>query len=338
MKRGLFIAGIVLIVLLTGVWMYLLFFGAPEKGAVFNMFGFGDTTDPNIEEGAATPEQFQPFVDTNNSPEALRQLTTKPVIGFREITSTTSSSTFVYYVEAGTGHIFSLNYDTGEEERISNITVPMARQALISTDGKYVAITSKEGNNASVQIISLKAAEPTVQTLDENVENVAVSNEGDLFYTTQSNITALARAYNFVAGTSRTLFEIPFREVTVSWGDAVAGPHYFYPKAAGRLEGALYSARSGVINRLPISGYGLTAITKGDYTVFNTQADNVYSTYLYDATTGVKTKLDETFLVEKCVFVIQESSAACFNTNGSTYDLSLPDAWYQFHTTMICGR
>jgi hypothetical protein len=325
MKRWLFITGIIFIVILTAIWVYLLFFGAPTKEDLFNAFDFGDTTDESAGDIVAEPEI--PIVVDTTSPEKLRQLTTRPVAGFTEITTTASSTLEVYYVEAGTGHVYSINIVTGEENRISNITVPVAQLAVLSKDGKRVVIKSGDGHIEIITINDDKTVTST--TFDEAIQDFSMSDTGELLYSTGLNSTTLGLVYDFETKISRTLFEIPFRGAVIDWGDEVNSKHYAYPKAASLLGGALYSINKGVLNREPISGYGLTAHSNFDYSIFAKQSAGSYLSYLHNFATGESLDLFDTFLPDKCAFSNSSSLLVCANTHDGTYDLSIPDAWYQ---------
>ena len=329
MKRWLFITGIIIIALLTAVWVYLLFFGDNAKDDLYSLFGFGDTTDPKaIFEPTVTPDTT---TQNDVTKEKLRQLSTKPVIGFVEINQNgTSSMPIVNYVEAGTGHIFSLNIETGAENRVSNITVPMAQLAQLSIDGKNAAIKSGEGNNSHITTITINDdGSITSNEVEEASQNFALTDDGELLYTSQNTGTTLGRAYNLSSKSSRTLFAIPFRDVVVDWGTRASDTHTFYPKAASRLDGALYSATKGVVNRMPISGYGLTAVTTAAASIYADQSENSYRTFLYTFSNKARQELPFTFLPEKCVFSKTAPRAICANDTKGVYDISVPDKWYQ---------
>ena len=99
MKRTiLIVSGVAVVLLLIGVWAYILFTGTTSETVSFNDFGFGDTTDPTV----LLPliEETEPDPVAGGQSERLRQLTTKPVVGFAEILPTsTTSPVVVYHVE-----------------------------------------------------------------------------------------------------------------------------------------------------------------------------------------------------------------------------------------------
>ena len=110
MKNPLLITiGLVLIVLVLGVWLYLLFFGTPDTAdEVFSDLGFDIASQPVNVVAPEIPAASDTFVDTAG--EKLRQITTRPVAGFVSFFS--SSTDLVRYAERGTGHIYELNIST----------------------------------------------------------------------------------------------------------------------------------------------------------------------------------------------------------------------------------
>lgn len=301
MKKILLIIGIALILILSGLWVYLLFFnGDEDNDGRFSLFGFGDTTDATVslddffQNDAALVEEIVPF-------EPLRQLTTDPVVGYREIQLATSSRPLVYYVEAGTGHIFSIDIDSGAETRISNITVPAIKEAILSADGRYAALLS--GRNL-LTIIELpnSATNSALSsfTISEPVISFSFTENNELLYTATVTGGVEAKLFDLInKQTIKTLFAVPFTDVTMSWGNTVSGPHFYYPKPSSNFLGYLYMVRDGVTSRTPISGFGLRAVHTGESVLYTTtDDDNLLS--LYDSQTGDIIPLYLRSIPEKC--------------------------------------
>lgn len=108
------------------------------------------------------PEEAPPTVDVATT--KLKQLTTKPVIGFRDFQATTTEPKFVRYAEAGTGHIYQINLESGVEERLSNTTIINAGAAEFSPNGKYVAIRSGYTNQNEVILLELQPTGESIRT------------------------------------------------------------------------------------------------------------------------------------------------------------------------------
>lgn len=330
MKKIALGIGIALILLLTAIWVYLMFFSTTNgEGGTFGLFNFGDTTDTSVPiSDVPLVTDDEPVVDVY-SPESLRQLTTRPTIGHQEVFLTPSSTPIIYFTEAGTGHIYTIDTFSGEEERLSNITVPVASNAAISTNGMYAAIQSGEGTNSEVTLVTLPTASTSLKSssLPDLTDNFSFTSEGTLLYSVKSTSETVAKQYDFTTQTTEILFTIPFREAVIVWGGERTSNHLVYPKATRRLQGFLYEANRSSFNRTPISGYGLSAVGSDEYIIYSKQESGVYQTYLYSRTEDRHTRLDDSFIPEKCVFDVAVDGlmhAVCAN---STYGSNMPDEW-----------
>jgi hypothetical protein len=331
MKPWLLITGILTILILLGVWLYLLFFGAPNTDDLFGGFNFGDTTEEIIPLPPVSPEAVE-----NAPPARLRQLTTRIVAGYTESLATSTANPEVLFVEGGTGHVYRLNVVTGEETRVSNITIAGATVAVFSPDQTRVVIQSGFGQSRTLLSVSLQ--DTTTLELPTSVGAFVLTQGGELLYAnSNSDGTVTAKTYNFTSNTSRNLFTVPFRDVTIRWGTEPDAVHYFYPKTASRLEGAIFSGtNAGGINRESIGGYGLSAISNQLFTVFAIQNNNEYQTYIFDQFENTTRALGAGFLPEKCAFLNQIVLAmVCAHSSSGTYDINIPDQWYQGAVSLV---
>lgn len=333
MKKIILGIGIAIIILLAGVWGYLLFFNTSASTTdLFSLFNFGDTTDTTISlEDLNNQQNEVPTIDVG-SYQALRQLTTKPVVGQQEVLLSASTSPMAYFVEAGTGHVFSINLTSGEESRISNITVPGVISAEISTDGKYAVLKSGEGSQSEITIVTLptNTTELGSSGFSANVISYSLTSDNELLYATQTTTGVLAKVYNPVSLSTRTVFELPFHEATIDWGTTAESNHYVYPKASTRLQGFLYKITKGTLSREPIAGYGLSAKSNSVGTIYSIQKDSQYQTFLKNEQ-GIS-QVYVNLIPEKCVFSKKlEYTAVCaYDPNSET--ANLPDTWYRGET------
>ncbi len=334
MKRLLILLGsIIILILLVVVWAYVMFFGTPESvDELLTDFNFGDGSPTNSL--APVPPDTGAGVSTATStPNRLRQLTTRPVVGFRELVPAgtgTSTGSRVRYVEAGTGHIYEINLDNAIEERLSGTTVFEAFRADFSADGQYVVIQSGYGTTKTTTIGTLgEASEPLRQfTLSGPVTDFQVTTGGELLYAVRGQTTSL-HAMTLPRGASRILYTLPFRDVVVVWGDTASGPHLVYPKPSYLLEGYLYELTNGRLKRLPLEGYGLTAVLAGSRVAASGQFDQVpYESLIFDTarqTTGV---VPAVFLPEKCAAALTTDTLWCAVSNQEVA-FGFPDSWYR---------
>ena len=330
MKRSLLIIlGILFVLILIGVWVYVLLTGSTENNPTgqFNEFEFGDTTDPRADSFSNQSEP-EPVVNVQNG-KSLQQLTTKRVAGFTEVFHSTSTDPYVHYVEAGTGHIYRINLVTGEEERISATTIPLTTQAVLTPNGAHVMMRAGQTTDTEYIVGSLATSSDVLSNfaLNENILSFTATEENEFLYTVATTNETVAKAYNPRTNASRVLFTVPFRETAVSWHHTAAGPHLVYPKAASQLEGFVYSYKNGIRTRLPISGYGLSAVGSNEAVIYSESTVDGYVTSGHSDTNTLSQPIS--VVPEKCVFSPVNTSDAICGASLVTYSNQMPDLWYQ---------
>jgi hypothetical protein len=332
MKRTLFIiGGLVIICLLAGVWAYFLFFGTPNPdGGIFANFNLGNTDDPTVVLPAIEPEPTQPLVDVT-SPDRLRQLTTQPVAGFAEVMITASSTPEIRYIEAGTGHIYSIDLETGEEVRVSATTIPLTNTGALTPNGQFAMMQSGSGIGSEhvIGIISSTSDELRNFAIPGTITSFAATAENTFVYAAPAGNSLIVRAYNPSANTVAELFQIPFRDATIAWGTTEAGPHYVYPQTTSRLEGYVYSYTDGVAARESASGFGLSAVGSSAGYIFSEVQNGEYNTYATNKPNNETDTAPLTIIPEKCVFAQTDAAVAICGIALTEYPFQMPDPWYK---------
>lgn len=328
-KQVIIFAGVGIIILLLLVWVYLLFFGTPKSSdQVINDLGFGNGEAEMLENTISSSTGST--VNTNRP--KLRQLTTKPVAGFNEILATnTEKLPTLYYVEMGTGHIYSLNLDNGEETRISATTMAGTNVSSITNTGEYVVIGNKNNKTFPLTIgkISTSTNEIVTKELPIPVDQFKISLSGNyLLYTTKESFGLAGHSYDLRSGNDKVIFSLPFHEAIIQWGNEASDTHYLYPKPTYLLEGYLYQIKSGKISRLPIDGFGLTALANEDMAIYSTGKNTVQKNYIYNLNLNKETEVPYTFLPEKCIIATVGTKIICAWENKDL-PLEFPDAWYK---------
>lgn len=332
MKKTLIIGGgILAVVCLFLIWVYLLIFGTPkpvtEFFTDFSLFGGSSET------GTETP--FVPVVPdaptvVDVQTEKLRQLTTRPVIGFREQRTIGATTSNMRYAEAGTGHIYQINLATGEEIRLSNTTIPNAESAVFSPDGNYAAIRSGFGNDSDIILLTLKTLETsTAETLSVQMSDFAFSVTGELLYTVTTTEGTTGRSINLTTRISQDLFTIPFQSITMIWSTDGITPHYVYPKATSKLNGYLYAIKNGTIARQPISGFGLVASANPYFTIHTKLNGTEPVSFISTLATNVVATAPILFEPHKCAFASFSTSTMYCGYELTEYSYNYPDDWYQ---------
>jgi len=332
MQRTVFIiAGIAIVCVLVGVWVYFLFFATPaEDGGVFANFNLGNTTDPSVIIPAEPEPVVEPVVDVA-SPERLRQLTTQPVAGFAEVQLTASSTPEIRYIEAGTGHIYAIDLTTGVEARVSATTIPLTRAGALTPNGQFALLQSGSGLGAEFVIGALSPDSDQLRNfaIPQPITSFVATANNTFLYAVPEGNQLVAREYDPSTNTVQELFRVPFRDATVQWHHTAAGPHYVYPHTTSRLEGYVYSYLDGVATREPTSGYGLSAVGSSDGYIFSRVQNGEYNTFATNKTTGETNSAPLTIIPEKCAFTRTDATVAVCGIALTDYSHLMPDPWYQ---------
>ncbi len=320
--------GLIIIALLLAVWAYLMFFGTPkDPGEVFTDLGLGGQVDSGVVTIPPPPTTEEiPLVNVDRP--RLRQLTTKPVIGFVEVQATTTDPILVLYAEAGTGHIYEINLATGEENRVSNTTVAEAAEAAFSPDGTTVAIRAYNHRRASDLLVQSLATGEIVAL--ENAEfSFTLFSSTTVGYTTRTSEGMRAMSYSLLNKTTSPIFTIPFFESALAWGSTAASTHVVFPKPSYALEGYLYTFTNGKMSRLPAAGFGLMAINAPDYIIYTKTSDSAPGSYSFNKKTRAVSALPFTIIPEKCTLDRNVATTLWCAQETTTLPYEFPDAWYQ---------
>ena len=333
MKKQIFIiAGAIIVLVLILVWAYLLVFGTPKTTEdIYTDLGLRGEEDTSIV--PPTPVEITPEVPlVQVTGEKLRQLTTKAIVGFREIETPPGSDRMVYYVEKGTGHVYSINLKTGIEVRLSGTTIAQASEAEIATTGSFIVIASLGGNtkNKSMYVGELNAAENSLdEILTEEVYDFALADtSNELLYTVPNEQSLMAYAYNITTDTKKTIFTVPFREATIRFGHTSTSSHYIYPKTSYALSGFLYEAKGSTLTRLPVDGFGFSAIANKDVILYTAHDGVKPASYIYNRSSKATEKLQTVLLPEKCDLAEVGTELVC-GSESITLPYEFPDEWYK---------
>ena len=342
-KTLLIIGGILFILVLLGIWLYLLFFGAPENvDDVFSDFSSGGdapVVEPEPNDGDREPVSEDATTDVSTAVQnPLRQITTEPVIGKQiisiesteeEAATSTNAQMFIRYAEAGTGHVYDYDPQTSERVRISSATIPEANNAYISLDGTYVVIESQN----QLQLITVDDTEASSpQELSFTADNPHITEDNIFVYTNRTADGTTGYAYNLETGTLETLFTTPMQWVTVSWGLQHDSQHIIYSRPADSLIGYAYHVTpyQSEHKRLPIAGFGLTLLHNDGKVYYSTVSDPNNpadrTSFVYDTATSETVRLANTIVPDKCVFSEYHERLWCANDSSQETSLS---SWYK---------
>lgn len=318
MKKSILITiGVLIILLVIGVWAYLFTFGKPANSSeIFARFGAGkDATVPVV-----LPEDTR--VDTGDTShsgasQALKQLTTRPVAGAGFVKGG------IRYVEQGTGHIYTIDFATGVETLLSGTTIPGTRSAVFSPDSSYVAITMVNGQTNKTLTGQLKTGELfSGVALPDGAYNIAfASASGTLQFIVRGTYGSTGYSYNIARGASTKLFTIPLEDIHVLWGN----PTYVYTTPTAKQTGYLYKVLKNELVYVTNGEPGLMAFMTGDGVVVTRNTDTVRSYAINSKGEKLAQPLIP-YIPEKCTS--GESFVYCAIPKNTLDTQTFPDDWY----------
>ncbi len=330
MNRPIIItAGIAILLVVLGVWVYLVFFGAPKSsGEVFTNLGFnlpsqGTTIQPPPNTGAP----IEDLIDTKTG--SLRQLTTRPVAGF--MATTTPEGEKIRYVERGTGHVYEIALKTGVENIISRTTIPQAAVAVFNTNATLVAVTSYQDYAKTTFVGSLKNGSLEGTQLEPGADNVSLDGT-TAYYTIVRNNATVGYRHNLSSGVRNEVFTFAFTNLDV-WWESQPADAYLVPKPAASLPGYVYAITSNRVAPLAVQGIGLSTLIENGRIVASSILGDTVVSRLYKAD-GSQTSVPLTVLKEKCTFDAQNTNYLwCAAPAGDISGTTLFD-WYMGVATL----
>lgn len=308
---------ICVILIILGVWAYLLMYGVPQSS---------DNTFTNLDVNGEFSEPSNVADDINQdtfteTPQVLRQLTERSVAG----AGFTESG--IRYVEQGTGHIYEIHLETGKETLLSGTTLPQATQALFSQTAKKLAITTftSYGTQTLVGEISTSSDQGRFENvgLPQNASEIYFSaDELHLNYILKQKDGAVGYQYELKSGKNTQIFSIPLSDVRVVWGT----PIHVYTTPTGVQEGHLYAINSkGSLNYTTKGAKGLLAMSYDEGIVTSSKNSDSFNVQSIQSD-GTFIDHVHPFIPEKCTLVGANSfyCGVPINIEEGTF----PDSWY----------
>lgn len=328
MKQTYLIIGAsTLVLLLVFIWVYLLIYGTPKPVEnFFTDFSFSGDSE-NLTEIPFIPETDTSQIDVS-SDIPLRQLTTRSVIGFGE--KKENGKTYILYTEGGTGHIYSIDLESGAEIRLSNTTIPNPESAKFSPSGNLVAIRTGFGARNSIELLTLSGENSaSKETLTPKMVDFIFNAKNELLYTEYSSAGLLGQLLAPDTRTSQTLFTVPFQSAEVAWSTDGSSQHFVYPKPAAALNGFLYRIQNGTLFREQASGGGLMAKIGDDYYTYTITTQRGPISFVTNRSTGDSSSLPILIVPGKCVFSKNNSSRLFCGSANKDLSYEFPDNWYK---------
>lgn len=334
-RKILITIGSVVLILLFGMWMYLLIFSSPQSaieqwfsGVSIEPTPITNTTEPN------PVSQLAPITT------ALSQLSTKSVAGFGlvQVGTSTASTTPHYrlrYAETGTGHIYEIDLEHSTETRISGVTVAKTVGAVFDPAGAAFVLTAERGNDTESILYAFGNSEPKQQaTFPTDSRDFHFTNDGRLRYTDIENDHTVAYELDWQSGKTVMLWNVPLTQINVTWTDNGA---IIVNKLAGRLKGGVYSIDRDILTRLVAPQPSLTAIASDDgeliwYSAYNTDAKQIVSAIL-DRSDNETLLSPLPAIPEKCFITVSQKKICAVSASFLSPERGNLDRWYRGEIT-----
>lgn len=328
MKRSLIITiGIVLILLVLGVWAYLLFFGTPKDGSdVFTNLGIEAVPRPTSTMPVATTTETLPAEDQAallSSDKPLRQLTLRSIAGFGFVEGTP----LLRYIERGTGYIYEVDLEKGTEARVSGTTIPRVVDGYFSPNGESVVLVAETDGVETLYAGYLDDVEENVKYLElpEGATQPGFVDHDTLRYLSVTDIGSEGYELDLESGTSIRIFSVPLRDITMIWGDEL----YFYNKPTRYYEGALYKIESNLLPILP-ARLGFVGGVAGDNYISSHNEEGRLISEVHLAGEKELVKLAISYIPDKCA-AVRNTQLWCGAPLDLQHDVFLEE-WYRGET------
>ncbi|MFZ2253151.1 MAG: hypothetical protein WAW13_03190 [Minisyncoccia bacterium] len=325
MKKPILITSLIVTILIVlGIWIYLLLFGAPKSTAdVFARFGIGG--EQEVIPVAAEDTRIDVATSTEMGViQKLRQLTTRPVAG------AAFDEEGIRYIEQGTGHMYHIDLRSGGEILMSGTTIPHTTNALFSKDASSVLVTSGgvSGDNTIVGKVTTDAATGgTIEgvSLPQGAREIMFGvATNTVNYILDTETGSAGYSYNTIKKTSLQLFTSPLRDIRILWGT----PLYAYTTPTATQEGYLYKVIDNELVYTTSGGQGLMGIRYADgVLVTKTSAGKTSS--IVHTNSGEESNQAFPFIPEKCVTnPLKDDTVFCATPRNRAQEM-FPDDWYK---------
>jgi hypothetical protein len=351
-KNKIYIILITLIILLlAGVYVYLLFFagqgGDPsldneDNGAVS---GFTPLNTDNLAEETNKEDDTGPSFGTKlptlfeNLPK-LRQISTEPVSG--AVASSTSSTTIIRFTDKATGHTLEANSSNNGIIKITNTTIPKIHETVWSKNGTGLISRYTNLNSPSIQTylasienkISTSTQEYTINGLflDVGISSIVFSPKADsVFYIKSTSNGAEGYILNTKNLKSVQVFQSPVKNWIAEWPEentiSLTSPSSYY--ATGQTYHL--NTKTNTLSKVLGNISGLTSLTSKDTKkiFYSLSTKTNFNSGLYTIKDDKYESAPFRTLPEKCVWSkMHPEEIYCA---VSTYIKAgiYPDDWYQ---------
>jgi hypothetical protein len=336
MRRLLIIGAVVIVLAGIGVGVYFVFFAnkvnivvAPQD-TTGTLPQAGTTTTPIQTETPQTVDTTQLTKVTQRLVEISKGPVASGEVVFAASTTDPAGDTAVHYIERQSGNVFQYLVHAGSLTRTSNKTIPGIQEALWLPNGSLAYVRYLSGDSQStINTYALPANGTGGYFLAQNIVSLGVS---------ATNILTLASGGNGSVGTlskpdgsnAKQVFTSPLSSLRVSF--LGTGQYLAFTKPSGTLAGFAYLVNStGNFERVagPLNGLVALASPSGKWVLFSYASNGILKLALYDMTKRVLLPLPIATIVDKCVWMKDDSAVYCGVPKDPPTAFAYPDDWYQ---------
>lgn len=274
------------------------------------------------------------FIGLGNSPtdlsdENLVNISNQPVSGFNFL-----NNSIVYYIERGTGHLYTNPTDTLNKARLSNTAAPGMHEIWWNNSNDPLFIVERVTERLTTRLFSGVLGEDTKQSgliftpVSEDIHNLT-ARQGELFYFTESvagGFSLIKNSFNFTAP-ENVVEKIELKEFNIHPTDNGV---FLSTKSSYYSDGTLFKAENNVLTKVlsGAKGFQVTVNNLGDRAMVSEYENSVLVSYLYKIDSGEKITLSNAYLTDKC---IASQKSTLFYCAGSVNpeQTSYPDVWFK---------
>jgi len=288
-------AAIVVLLLAIGSWLYLFLFGAPQSpNEVFVDLGIVPTaSEENVATDIITNDNDGVSIDIDTTVSRLQQLTVRPVAGYWVDNAT------VRYMEQGTGHIYEIDTQSGNEERISNTSIPVVTTAIFGPDGTSAVITTEASVNPRQLVATIRDNSLTTTELPPGADNVLYTSSSTIMYTRNTANGSIGYTYNIKNQNQAEVFTTQLQSYVVHHRDDT-DEIYLTPRPATELEGVVLQLINNQPQIIRDGAFALVADIENQWLSQMYANENELVSEVFNLDTKRSYYLPITLLPEKC--------------------------------------
>jgi hypothetical protein len=343
MIKKILIVAIIFFIVAVGVGWYVFYYKKPTKPISNTQVSASfPVNDQPVVGGSSVASGINTSIPISAQIGILTELFADPVAGDTIIGPATNDT--VRFTERATGHIDDISLITGQQDQVSNTTIPKIYESLwfntgSSTvfrylDDKEVSIQSYSANLLPNQLSITSTSTATLPILQgsflpDNIETMAISPSGkQVFYIVgYLNGQATGNVSGMDGSDSSTIFSSPVNEWAASW-PATSIITLTTKPASGQYGFMYFLSPKGTLTKEIGNIYGL--VTNTDPTgSFVAYSDENVSLGILNTKTGITTVAPFNTFADKCVWSRSENGVLYCAVPSSIPAGTYPDSWYQ---------